>query len=110
VKGKVCRDCQDWKILDQFYKGGGPLGRSTYCKCCDTKRSKAYYEANREKVAARQARYNEANREKYLATHARYFETHKAEIHSKNVVYYQANKKKILARQAARRKLPAITG
>lgn len=63
--------------------------------------NKAYYQANREKMIAKQAIHYQANREKILAEKVIYREVNREKILAQKATYYQANKEKVLARQAA---------
>jgi len=47
IVAKRCPTCNEEKPLRCFRKGHGKGGRKTYCKKCDSERSKGYYLKNR---------------------------------------------------------------
>ena len=59
---------------------------------------KAYYEANRENIAAYQKAYREANREKIAAHKKAYREVNREKIAAQEKAYYEAKKAKRTAR------------
>ena len=61
---------------------------------------KEYYEANKQKLIAKQAEYYEANKEVVKAKHAKYYETNKEVVKEYYTEYYEANKQKLIAKQA----------
>ena len=63
--------------------------------------SKAYYEANKEKLKARNRAYQKANKEKINARHRAYHEANKEKLNACHRVYHEANKEKISAHQRA---------
>jgi hypothetical protein len=62
---------------------------------------KTYYEANKEKIAAKDKAYYEANKEKIAAKDKAYYEANKEKIAAKDKAYYEANKEKIAAKRKA---------
>jgi hypothetical protein len=65
--------------------------------------SKAYREANREKIAEYARAHYKANKEKIKARSKVYYETNKEKIKVKDKAYYGANKEKIKAYREANR-------
>ena len=65
--------------------------------------TKAYYDANREKIAEYARAHYEANKEKIIARSKAYYETNKEEVLVKGKVYQEANKEKIKAYREANR-------
>ncbi len=70
--------------------------------------SKAYYEANKEKLVAYnkayQKAYREANKEEVAAERKAYYEANKEKIVTRSKAYYEANKEKRVAVKKAYRK------
>jgi len=64
---------------------------------------RAYYEANREKIAESQRAYREANREKIADYKRAYREANREKIADYKRAYYEANRKKIAESQRAYR-------
>ena len=60
---------------------------------------KAYYEANKEKIAAQQKAYKEANKEESAAYNKVYREANKEELAAYNKVYREANKEELAAKK-----------
>jgi cell division septum initiation protein DivIVA len=84
---KQCFRCKEYKALDLFHNHKSYKdGKQTYCKSCHTELSRAWYEANREKVKARNRAYREANPEKAAA---------------KSRAWKKANPEKVAARSRA---------
>ncbi len=86
---KQCSKCKETKSLSEFSKCKSKKdGYQTICRPCQ----KAYYEANKEKIAAKKKVYREANKEKIAAKSKAYREANKEKIAAKNKVWYEANK------------------
>jgi hypothetical protein len=69
---KQCPKCKEYKTLDLFHNDKFKKdGKHRYCKSCNTARSRAYREANPEKVKAYQRAYDKANKEKYMLREAK---------------------------------------
>lgn len=65
---KKCNACKNEKPLDDYPKSGKSKdGRTGKCTPCTHERDRAYREANKDKVRAKQRRYYEANREEIRA-------------------------------------------
>jgi chemotaxis protein histidine kinase CheA len=64
-------------------------------------RNKAYREANKEKFAVRAKAWREANKEKIKAYNKAYKEANKEKIAVKKKAYYQTNKERLLAKYKA---------
>lgn len=59
---------------------------------------KAYYEANRDRIMAKDKAYYEANRESRLAQRKAYREANREELRARNKAWREANREKDLAR------------
>ena len=68
--------------------------------------NKAYYEANKDRIAEYQKAYRKANKDKVAARRKAYYEANKDKIAEYQKAYYEANKDKIAARRKARKSLP----
>ena len=56
---KTCRDCGGTKSLEEFRRNpNGTFGRASYCKPCQSARSRAHYIANRERHLANKRRWH----------------------------------------------------
>ena len=64
-------------------------------------RDKAYYEANKEKISAQKKAYYKANKEKINARDKAWKEANKEKVSARNKAWYEANKEKINARKKA---------
>lgn len=118
---KKCTTCGETKPTDQFHKCRSSRdGLKSSCKTCANAMSRAYYEANREHIAAqkraynevnrdkinaRQRAYNEANRDKMIARQRAYREANQDKVAARDRAYNEANRDKINARQRARNAL-----
>ena len=61
---KICTKCGDELPIEEFARDRTRAsGRKSLCKACDRAKSKAYYEANRERKLGYLARRNAALRE-----------------------------------------------
>ena len=65
---------------------------------------KAYYEANREKLAEYKKAYYEANREKLAAQQKAYREANREKLAAQQKAYYEANREKINERRRRKRR------
>jgi hypothetical protein len=71
---KQCSKCKEYKTLDFFHNDKSRKdGKHPYCKSCNSARARAYYNANPEKVAAKNREWNEANPEKAAARKRAYY-------------------------------------
>ena len=107
---KKCTKCKVAKPLEAFCRAKSKKdGLNCWCKeCCKASyeankekilaRQKAYHEENKEKISARQKAYHEANKEKSKA----YREANKEKKKAYNKAYREANKEKLKARDKAR--------
>ena len=99
MKTKVCRKCKKEKLQKEFHLNRSRRGGcNPHCKTCMEAYKKAYYQANKEKVAAKSKVYREANKEKVAAKSKVYREANKEKIAAKDKAYRKANKEKIAAR------------
>lgn len=73
MKTKVCFKCKKEKLLSNFYKKPDSKdGRHSYCKECDRKRLKSFYQENKESENARIKKYIDDKKSwvrKYLKNH-----------------------------------------
>ena len=76
-----------------------PEARKAYHKAY----RKAYYAANKEKIAAQKKAYQEANKESLAAKKKAYCKANKEKISAKNHAYYEDNKEEIAAQHKAYR-------
>jgi hypothetical protein len=66
---------------------------------------KAYRDANREKVRARNKAYREANREKVRARKKAYCEANREKVSARKKAYYEANRERINAARREKQRL-----
>ena len=100
MKTKVCSKCKKEKERKEFNLDRRQKHELySQCKSC----VKAYYEANKEKIAERKKAYNEANKEKIAERNKAYHEANKEKIAEKKKAYYEANKEKVAAQNKAYR-------
>lgn len=71
------------------------------CKKAQKAYDKAYREANKEKIAARNKAYREANKERIKVNRAARYQANKEKVSDQSKAYHQANKEKILAQSKA---------
>ncbi len=88
---KICSKCGESKEFSEFYLDSGKPRAN--CKAC----SAAYYQDNKEAIAAQCAAYRENNKAVIAARDAAYYEANK----EAKAAYYQDNKGTIAARHAA---------
>ena len=87
MKTKVCSKCKKQKLQKDFYLSRSEKdGFYSYCKSC----MKTFYEANKDKILAKQKAYREANKEKLAAMR----EANKENKLAYQKAYYKANKEK----------------
>ena len=88
---KKCSKCGEVKPLSEFSKDKYAKDGFVYqCKSC----VKAYHEASKEILKAKNKAYYEGNREKIKAKRKAYYEVNKEIVKAKNKAYYEANKQK----------------
>ena len=71
---------------------------------CRKAQNKAYYEANKERIAARYKAHYQANKEKIKAYNKAHYEANKEKAIVTKKAYYEANKEEMKAYQAVYRK------
>lgn len=99
---KRCYKCGEVKPLSAFSKDRSkPDGLQSRCKACYKASSKAYAEANRDKLAAYHRTYHEENRDKIVARKRAYFAANRDKEAARKRVYYAANRDKQVAHQRA---------
>ena len=95
---KRCYKCGEEKALCEFSKSKSRKdGLNSLCKAC----VKAYYEANKEKIAERYKAYQQANKDKIAKRNKAYQQTKKEKIAEQRKAYRQANKEKIAEQNKA---------
>lgn len=88
---KLCRDCGEWKPLDQFQKRPKKARGLylSYCKACKSKRDKEYRDGPKREARLKKKReYAAANKEKERARARK---------------WYEENRQRVLDRQKAQR-------
>ncbi len=107
-KQKACSKCGETKSLCSFSKDNSRKGgHYPTCKACRIAyriasraklavKNKAYYNANKLRIAAQSKDYRLKNNEKMLARQAEYRRTHKTKIKEDSKEYYKKNKEVIL--------------
>ena len=99
---KKCTKCGVEKTLDSFNKQKACKDGLQYmCKDCKKDCKKAYYEANKEELLAKDKSYYEANKERKLAKTKIWREANKEKVEATRKVYYEANKEELLANSKA---------
>jgi 5-methylcytosine-specific restriction endonuclease McrA len=68
---------------------------------CRKAQNKAYYEANKERIAARYKAYYEANKERIAARYKAHYQANKEKIKAYNKAHYEANKEKAIVTKKA---------
>ena len=95
---KVCNKCGEDKPLSEYHKQKQKKdGHHPTCKVCRKAANKAYYEANREKLAASDKAYYEANRERINAQKKAHYEANRERIIAERKAYSEANREGISA-------------
>ena len=98
---KTCTKCGETKPLDQFSKDRRSKdGCQLKCKSCN----RAYYLANRERIAKRDEAYRKANQEKIAQRNRAYYEANRERISEQSRAYYRANALRYVERARAYRK------
>lgn len=98
MKTKVCSKCKKKKNQKDFSLSKSKRdGFNSHCKSC----RKAFYEANKDKILAKQRAYWETNKEKLVVRKKAYWEANKKKLAESKKAFYKANRKKILDRTKA---------
>ncbi|MEK4970667.1 hypothetical protein MKX29_23985 [Cytobacillus sp. FSL R7-0696] len=96
IVARLCTKCDEIKELANFSKDKRKLGGvRSYCKGCESKRSRKYREENREKIAERNRKYREENREKIAESQRKYYEENREKIAERHSKYYEENRENI---------------
>lgn len=99
---KTCSKCKEEKPYSEFYKDKTRKDGLEYkCNSCQKSYNKDYYEANKEKCNAQSKAWREANKEKLKAYRKAYYEANKDRINTQTKAYRKANKEKIKAKKKA---------
>jgi len=101
---KKCTKCKEVKELSEFGKySRSKDGLEPSCKLCKRKVKKAYYEVNKENIAARMKAYHRANKEKVATYNKAYYDANKEKAADRMKAWMKANPDKINAANAKRR-------
>ena len=93
------------KPLTEYHKNPrSSHGYRTECKACRSARTKAWREANREKIAESNKAYHSANREQKIAAMKAYRESNRERVLAIKRAYREANREKIAESARAYRK------
>ena len=97
---KTCSKCKVEKDRSEFSKDKhSKTGLKSNCKSC----SKAYYEANKERILPRNMSYYRDNRGKFLATKKAHYEANRSGYKANNVKWRDKNRPQHNASSANRR-------
>jgi hypothetical protein len=97
---KKCRKCEKEKALNNFSKWkSGKDGLSHYCKECVSKKSKEYFDKNREEILRRQKEQRLNNPERFKKNNRETYARYKEKYIEKQRVYNDDNREKINERQ-----------
>jgi hypothetical protein len=100
LRTKRCSKCGEVKPTTEFSKNkSNKDGLSGWCKAC----TKAYREANKEKISAQRKTHYKANKEKIAARSKAWNEANKEKVAAQKKTHYEANKEKILTQQKVHR-------
>lgn len=101
---KRCTKCGETKSVDGFSRNRSNRdGLCSQCKDCSRDYIRAYREAHREEISAKERAYREAHREEIRARQRVYNEAHREEIRSRNIAYAEAHREEIRAYREAYR-------
>ena len=92
---KICTKCKKILIVweGNFYKCKGcKYGFRNDCKICRDKKSKQYYEENKNKIDEYKKQWYQENKEEILEQRKQYYEEHKKELKEYNKQYYEEHK------------------
>lgn len=85
---KFCHNCKEWKSFDQFSKHSRTAdGLQPQCKVCN----RAYVQANKERVYARNQAYREGRPVEIAAVNKRWYDENRELILAKKRLYYLLN-------------------
>jgi len=77
---KVCPDCCFIKPLHEFYIDSSCKdGHGRVCSECAKKKSKEYYDANRDEICKKKAEYAIVNKDRIRKVKAKYYQRRKRE-------------------------------
>ena len=99
---KKCTKCNKLLVAysGNFKKNkSGKWGLNSFCKECDKKCHKQWYEENKEKILEHQQQYREEHKEEVRIRNKQYREEHKEEKRMRDKQYYQDNKEERLEYQ-----------
>lgn len=101
---KRCTKCGETKSVDGFSRNRSQHdGLDTWCKECKRAYIRAYREAHKEEISARERAYREDHREEIRARKRAYNEAHREEKRTYNLAYAEAHREEIRAYREAYR-------
>lgn len=93
--GKTCTKCGKYLSLDNFYKNKHSKdGITGTCKACKREYSKAYRDANPEKVKATVKAWHDVNSEKVKTAYKAWYETNSEKVKATSKAWNEANPEK----------------
>lgn len=104
---KQCSKCNGWYPATTDYFGKlkkSDGGLNPWCKTCLKDYNRQYQAANRERIAANSKAYAEANKDKIAEYKRQWADEHQEHLKAQRREYYEANRDEILAEQAEYRK------
>lgn len=97
---KKCTKCSEEKLLDQYYKkSANKDGLMSYCKVCDSSKTKKYLAENKEKAQLRSKQYYEMNSDKIKTRVSNYYKENTEAVLSYQKSYNDLNKDTISERK-----------
>jgi hypothetical protein len=106
---KVCSKCKEEfpATTEFFYKGSGKFGLRFWCKKCNKKYRKQYYQNNHEVISKCKKEYYDKNRELCLECHNKYKQTEKGKdvMRKSAKKHYENNKASSCISRRMRRSL-----
>jgi hypothetical protein len=96
IKKKICLSCELEKSINKFTKNSSKQdGRDIYCKVCNSKAGKEYYEKNKEKILNNQNKYRLENKDKIAIKNKNYEINNWNKIKKRKREWYNKNKEKM---------------
>ena len=84
---KKCTKCGEWKVAStiNFHRGKSyKYGLRAECKECENKKSKQYYEVNKDKIVEHYKQYCQANKDKIAERNKQYYQTPQGQVSAFN--------------------------
>ena len=92
---KQCINCDEIKPATKEHFHKEKSGFRGDCKICRQKKTKTYYESNKEAIAKKAKEHRKTNKEAIAKQKKAYYEANKEAITKQRKVYYEANKEKL---------------